>query len=295
METRLLRYFLTVADSGSVTAAAAQLHVTQPVLSRQVRVLERKLGFTLFDRNDNRLRLSSAGREFLPSARDVVNRAELARKAAEAIAGGSISEVVISSPGTTLNDVIAPFLATWGPSYPSAKVQEQSAADIYTSLRAGVDLAVGTQLPPAPLVSKRIAVLPVWAQVPRTHGSSRSQSLELRRLVEQEHLLLLHRGHHAREAFERALDRVGVQPVSVTELVSPQVAQALAASGRGVAVVSDDSRFDLACLPLLAQESQVTITLHAAWDPHHHARRTLSHIADDLRQFCSDRYPPQDQ
>src|SRR4051794_28579082 len=95
VETRLLRYFLAVAELGSVTAAAAHLHVTQPVLSRQIRVLEHHVGFSLFDRTDNRLRLSSAGQEFLPAARDVVDRAELARKAAEAIAAGSISEVVI--------------------------------------------------------------------------------------------------------------------------------------------------------------------------------------------------------
>lgn len=48
MDTRLLRYFVTVVESGTVSAAAERLHMTQPSLSRQVRQLERELDLTLF-------------------------------------------------------------------------------------------------------------------------------------------------------------------------------------------------------------------------------------------------------
>ena len=64
---RQLRAFAAVAESGSFTAAAQQLHLTQSALSVLVRELEREMGVQLLDRNTRRVQLSEAGREFLPS------------------------------------------------------------------------------------------------------------------------------------------------------------------------------------------------------------------------------------
>lgn len=53
MELRVLRYFLEVAHTGTLTAAAAKLNVTQPALSRQLKLLETELGVTLINREHN--------------------------------------------------------------------------------------------------------------------------------------------------------------------------------------------------------------------------------------------------
>lgn len=50
MDTRVLRYFLKVAETNNITWAAEQLHVTQPTLSRQIMDLEEESGVPLFDR-----------------------------------------------------------------------------------------------------------------------------------------------------------------------------------------------------------------------------------------------------
>ena len=88
MELRTLGYFVAVADAGSVSAAAVAVHVTQPAISRQLRQLEHDLGVDLFVRSAGRLRLSAAGREFLPHARDVLRRADGARAVARSSAAG---------------------------------------------------------------------------------------------------------------------------------------------------------------------------------------------------------------
>ncbi len=64
---RQLRAFAAVAQAGSFTAAARELHLTQSALSVLVRELERELGVQLLDRHTRRVQLSEAGREFLPS------------------------------------------------------------------------------------------------------------------------------------------------------------------------------------------------------------------------------------
>lgn len=61
MEIRHLRYFYTIAQEGSISKAAQILMITQPTLSRQLKELEDHLGTTLFDREKNRLRLTSDG------------------------------------------------------------------------------------------------------------------------------------------------------------------------------------------------------------------------------------------
>ena len=61
METRVLRYFLIVAQEGNITRAAETLHVTQPTLSRQIAQLEEVVGAMLFDRSNRRLTLTSEG------------------------------------------------------------------------------------------------------------------------------------------------------------------------------------------------------------------------------------------
>ena len=78
MELRHLRYFVAVAEEKNITRAATRLFVTQPALSRQIKDLEKTLGVELLIRAPSGLQLSPAGMEFLPLARDVIERSELA-------------------------------------------------------------------------------------------------------------------------------------------------------------------------------------------------------------------------
>jgi LysR family hca operon transcriptional activator len=83
MELRHLRYFVAVADAGSLTVAAEQkLHTSQPSLSRQIRDLEQEVGVQLLNRDAHGVELTSAGKAFLDHARLALLQAEAAKEAA---------------------------------------------------------------------------------------------------------------------------------------------------------------------------------------------------------------------
>jgi|SRR5579871_2003607 len=83
MELRHLRYFVAVADAGSLTVAAEQtLHTSQPSLSRQIRDLEQEVGVQLLTRSAQGIELTAAGKAFLEHARMVLLQTEAAKEAA---------------------------------------------------------------------------------------------------------------------------------------------------------------------------------------------------------------------
>src|ERR1700730_1626838 len=87
MELRHLRYFVAVADAGSLTVAAARkLHTSQPSLSRQIRDLEHEVGAQLLTRRARGIDLTPAGRAFLEHARSVLTQVEAATEAARRVA-----------------------------------------------------------------------------------------------------------------------------------------------------------------------------------------------------------------
>ncbi|MFY4721530.1 LysR family transcriptional regulator [Streptomyces sp. LaBMicrA B280] len=102
LELRLVRCFTVVAEHQHFGRAAADLHVAQPALSRQIQRLEKYLGTRLLDRNPQGTRLTPAGQTFLPRAQALLRaarQAELAVRAearTERIAIGYVEDLVVT-------------------------------------------------------------------------------------------------------------------------------------------------------------------------------------------------------
>ncbi len=73
MEWNELRAFIAVADNGSFSRAAEQLHLTQPAISKRIQALEASVGVTLFDRVGKRVYLTEAGALLKPRALDLLS------------------------------------------------------------------------------------------------------------------------------------------------------------------------------------------------------------------------------
>src|SRR5262249_2126822 len=87
-DLRKMRYFTAVAESGSLTGAARELHVAQQAVSQQVKALEQLLGVTLLERGSRRVRLTPEGVVFLADCRRVLAGADRAARRVQAAARG---------------------------------------------------------------------------------------------------------------------------------------------------------------------------------------------------------------
>jgi len=293
VELRLLRYFLAVVETGSVTRAAEDVHVAQPSLSRQLRGLEASLGLTLFDRSGKRMALTTAGHRFLPLARDLVTRADTARAAAGDLASGRATQLTVAAPPTVVTDLIAPFLATQGPKDPLVTVREQNPARAWHALDSGADIVISSAPPRRCFAGRPVARLPLRAYVPAGHPFGTRERVTVAELT-REPLILLTPSHGPRLVLDQAALDQNAAYGRVIECETPQVAQAMAASGRGVAVVADQPRYGLHPLLITGRSQEpLRIPLHAAWDAGHHALRGIESFTVGLARFSGERYGPQ--
>ncbi|MGQ4483603.1 LysR family transcriptional regulator [Streptomyces sp. SAS_276] len=88
LDLRKLRYFVAVADQLHFGRAADELHIAQPVLSRQIRALEQDLGASLFTRDRHGVELTAAGRQLLADAGPLLASTQAIRRRVSAAAGG---------------------------------------------------------------------------------------------------------------------------------------------------------------------------------------------------------------
>jgi LysR family hydrogen peroxide-inducible transcriptional activator len=240
MELHQLRYFCAVAETGSFSRAAEHSHVSQPSLSQQILKLEAELGARLFDRLGRSVRLTDAGKTFLPRARAVLRELEAARgdvTEGKASVSGRISVGVIP---TVAPYFLPPILTGFSKHFPEVAVSivEEITPVLLERLRAGaLDLAVlalpvrGNEFESLPLLTE-----PLFAALPKKHKLARRSALSLRDL-RKEPFLLLRDGHCFRENAVAACDRARVSPQVVFESGQFSSLLGLVGAGMGISLV----------------------------------------------------------
>jgi DNA-binding transcriptional LysR family regulator len=139
VELRHLRAFLAIAAEGTITRAAARLHVTQPALSRTLRQLEAHLGARLIDRSTHHLELTAAGHAFQPRAAAAVTAVDEALDPARA----GTWPVRLGHAWSALGEHTTPLLRRWKQEHPDTPLQLLRVDDRTAGLDHGtVDVAV---------------------------------------------------------------------------------------------------------------------------------------------------------
>src|SRR5918911_4761 len=106
MDLRHLRYFVAVAEELPFRRAATRLHMSQPPLSHQIRLLEEELGCELLARTRQRVEMTPAGEAFLRDARAVLADLERATRNAQRIHEGQTGLLRVSFAGSALLSIV---------------------------------------------------------------------------------------------------------------------------------------------------------------------------------------------
>lgn len=118
MDLRHLRYFLMIAREGTISGAAAALHVSQPSLSRQMQELERDLGVQLFERGSRHITLTEPGMRLRKRAEEIVDLVGRTEDEFRLSANTLAGEVRIGSGETPAMGLLADIMADFVDAYP---------------------------------------------------------------------------------------------------------------------------------------------------------------------------------
>jgi LysR family hca operon transcriptional activator len=241
MELRHLRYFVAVAEEGSLTVAAEKrLHTAQPSLSRQLRDLELEVGAQLFTRNARGIELTPAGRAFLDHARLALSQAaeavQAARRAARP-AKAAFSVGFLTGQEVDWLPHVTRILRAELPNI-DFKVSSLYSPDLADALQSGeVDLGF-LRIEPRPDVTyQTVAQEPLVVILPSDHRLAAEQSIDPRALEGEVFVGFSDVPHVLRDVVDRYLREQGVALTPDHHIDNFAMGMSLVASTRGVALL----------------------------------------------------------
>ncbi|MDY7115245.1 LysR family transcriptional regulator [Halomonas sp. SSL-5] len=162
MDTQSLQAFLAVADSGSFSRAAEQLHLTQPAVSKRIAVLEGQVDARLFDRIGRRVTLTEAGRVLLPRAREILMMVNDSRRALGNLAGAVGGNLTLATSHHIGLHRLPPLLKAYTRAHPEVRLDLHflDSEEAYQGVLDGsLEIAVVTL---APHPHAQLEVVPLW-------------------------------------------------------------------------------------------------------------------------------------
>ncbi len=241
MELRHLRYFVAVAEEGSVTLAAQKrLHTAQPSLGRQISALEDEVGVPLMTRGVRGIALTAAGQAFLEHARLVLAQTRMAIEAARRAASPPKPSLAVG--------VLVGHETDWLPRATGLLRDELFSAEIRVSsgfsttlandLQCGaLDVAFLRHETDADLVFKLVETEPLVAILPSDHPLASKTEVHPRDFAGETFIGISEIPRVLRAVVKGYLRRCGVEIVSHLEIDNFSMAISLVASTRGVALL----------------------------------------------------------
>lgn len=234
-----LRLFAAVAETGSMSAAAAQFMIRQPSVSQKIGELEAHYGVLLFERLGNRLQITESGRKLLPMAKDVVRRFDFLDEFMSAEQGKS--RLRLGGTITVGSAVFPRLLQRYREENPEvelfASVSNTSAiSEKLLNNELDAALVEGQVKSPELLSIPKIDDFLVLA-CGRGHPFYSKEEIEIRQLDRME-FVMRERGSGTRELFEQYVRNHGVQIHTLLEYNNPDAMRSAILSNNCLAVIS---------------------------------------------------------
>jgi len=285
MELRHLRYFEAVARHSHVTRAAAELHIAQPALSKQISQLEQELGVALFDRVGRNVRLTEAGEALLPHARAVMAQVEAGRAEMAERIGLRRGRASVGTPPTVGTRLLPGVLAAFNRRYPGIelRLREAGVQTLLDLLETGLtDVAVVT----LPVDDEHLTVMPLFTEemvlaVRPDHPLAGRGEVSLAELRD-EAWVLSPENYELREATLSACQAAGFSPRVVLDGGETDTLVHFVAAGIGVALLPRLAvHGDSTVATLRVSDQQLERSLGLVW----RGDRVASPAARALREF----------
>jgi DNA-binding transcriptional LysR family regulator len=183
IDTRRLRTLRALADHGTVTAAAAALHLTPSAVSQQLVALEHEVGHKLFTREVRGVHLTAVGKIMLAHANEVLAQLERAEAEVAAFDAGTAGEVAVACFATAISAVLSPAITALRATSPGLRVRVLDAEgdqSLTMLLDDAADLAITVEYRGAPdAADPRLSRFALYAEpfdlvLPQDHPLTRS-------------------------------------------------------------------------------------------------------------------------
>lgn len=279
---RQLRAFVAVAEAGSFTAAARELHLTQSALSVLVRELEREMGVQLLDRHTRQVQLSEVGREFLPSVHRLLGELQTAVAGVTDLRDKKKGVLRLAAPQLMACTLMPQMIAAFRARYPEVEVRlaDTLPEQLLTGVMAGdAELAVGQDVAVDDAVARRTLFRDRhWLICPPDHPFAKRRSVRWAELGPWTFIAPT-RDFRGRIAPELAADaRTLLQRPGTQEVSYMTTALGMVAAGQGLTVCPTYSAplvraWGLAMVRLSAPDFHREVCVYAS------AKRSLSPAA----------------
>ena len=242
MELRHLRYFVAVAEEGSLTVAAEQrLHTAQPSLSRQIRDLEYQVGAQLMTRSARGVELTAAGRAFLDHARLALAQVEAAGEAARRAAQPAKQSFALGFLTGQEMDWLPEAMRILRDELPNIEVTVSSrySPDLAEALvRGKLDVAfLRPELHAPDLVFRPVAKEPLVVVLPSDHPLTSNDAIRAHDIADETFIGVSNTAPVLRAVIDEYLKRSGIDITPDHEADNLAMAISLVASTRGVALL----------------------------------------------------------
>jgi LysR family transcriptional regulator, hca operon transcriptional activator len=241
MELRHLRYFVAVAEAGSLTVAAGEkLHTAQPSLSRQIRDLEYEVGVPLLNRSVHGIELTAAGRAFLDHARLALTQAAAAAEAARRAAQPAKPTFAMGFLVGLERVWLPPATSVLRDEWPNIEIRVSSnhSTALADDLERGkLDIAFLCRQPNRDLEYKLVAREPLFVFLSSDHRLAGHKAIDPHDLVGETFIGISEIPRVLRAVVSDYLKRTGIELTAHLEIDNAPMALSAVASTRGVALL----------------------------------------------------------